>query len=147
MHVRCPEHTYVGKGVLKGYKWVISTRGYANVIPAGGEADPEERETYGVVYTLTTGDMASLDRYEGVSLIPPAYLKVTMDIEMYEDGGGAVLPCLVYVDPRLGLGVAHDEYVERINHGLKDAELPESWVKKVIRKWIPEEKAGEGVWG
>lgn len=120
---------------------MISKRGYANVIVSGDETeeeDPEELDTYGVVYTLTKSDMAVLDMYEGVDIKPvPAYVKVTMDIEMYEKGEGAELPCLVYVDPRTELGKVHEEYIGRINRGLEDAGLPETWVEKVIRKWIP----------
>lgn len=140
MHHRCPEYTYIGRGVLRGYKWVISKRGYANVLPSGDETeeDPEELDDYGVVYTLTKGDMAALDMYEGVNKKPvPAYVKVTMDIEMYEKGEGVELPCLVYVDPGTELGRAHEEYIGRINRGLEDAGLPETWVEKVVRKWIP----------
>ena len=142
MRHRCPEYTYIGRGVLRGYKWIISKRGYANVIPSGDETeeeDSEELDTYGVVYTLTKSDMATLDVYEGVDMEPvPAYVKVTMGIDMYEKKGQeAELPCLVYVDPRTELGKVHDEYIGRINRGLRDAGLPEMWVEKVIRKWIP----------
>ena len=120
---------------------MISKRRYANVIPSGDETEeegPKELDTYGVVYTLTKSDMAVLDTYEGVNTKPvPAYLKVTMDIGMYEKSGRVELPCLVYVDPRTELGEAYEEYIGRINHGLEDAGLPEAWVDKVVRKWIP----------
>ena len=127
---------------------MISKRGYANVIPPGDETeeeDPEELDTYGVVYTLTKSDMAILDMYEGVDMKPVhAYLKVTMDLEMYEKGEGVELPCLVYVDLRTELGKVHEEYIGRINHGLEDAGLPETWVEKVVRKWIPKGGDVEG---
>ncbi|KAF8420059.1 hypothetical protein EV426DRAFT_254024 [Tirmania nivea] len=141
MHYRCPEYTYSGRGVLRGYRWVISKRGYANVIPSGDEIEeenPDELDSYGVVYTLTKSDITTLDMYEGVDKKPvPSYLKVTMGIEMYEKGEGVELPCLVYIDPRIELGKVREEYIGRINCGLKDAGLPEAWVEKVIRKWIP----------
>lgn len=144
MFLRCPQFTYVGNGKLKGYKWVISVRGYANVIPSGGEEKEEEEDgdTYGVVYTLTESDMDSLDIYEGTQITPiPAYVKATMDIEMLkyvtEEGMPPRLPCLIYVDPRTALGEVKEEYVERINRGLIDAQLPERWVERVVRKWIP----------
>ncbi|KAF8454534.1 hypothetical protein BGX38DRAFT_269944 [Terfezia claveryi] len=141
MHHRCSQYSYIGRGVLRGYNWVISKRGYANIIASGDETeeeDAEELDTYGVVYTLTKSDMAVLDIYEGVDIKPvPAYVKVTMDIEMHEKGEGVELPCLVYVDPRTDLGNVHEEYIGRINRGLEDAGLPETWVEKVIRKWIP----------
>ena len=34
MHSRCPASTYVGVGLLRGWNWLISERGYANIVPA-----------------------------------------------------------------------------------------------------------------
>lgn len=137
MHQRCPSATYVGRGVLKGYKWIINQRGYANLVQVGTRTGPEH-DTYGVVYTLTDSDMRTLDRKEGV---PHSYQKYTVKIRMYQaDPPTPVeLSCLVYIDPIKKEGQPKNEYVSRINRGLADAKLPNSWVKEVIRKFIPEE--------
>jgi len=59
---------------------------------------------------------------------------------------------LVYVDvARPGEGVCKEEYVGRMNRGIRDAVqkgMPESYVEKVIRPFVREEKVldeGEGV--
>ncbi|KAF8455619.1 hypothetical protein BDZ91DRAFT_767696 [Kalaharituber pfeilii] len=57
--------------------------------------------------------------------------------------GVDVIPCLVYVDPRTQEGVVREEYIRRINLGLRDAGLPKEWVRKVVRRWIPKEEGDE----
>ncbi|KAF8420058.1 hypothetical protein EV426DRAFT_613269 [Tirmania nivea] len=146
MRERCPDHICIGIGVLKGYKWIINERGFANVVPSGGTT--EELNTYGWVYSLSRNDMDRLDKSEGVHRNPPSYVKVTMGIELYGDikvHGLKELPCLVYVDLRQREGHAQPEYIKRINDGLKDADLPEKWVKSVIRRFIPEEASANAL--
>lgn len=63
MGERCPKHKKVGKGVLEGYKWFISSRGYANVIKSPGDI------VHGFVYEISKDDERTLDRCEGVHLI------------------------------------------------------------------------------
>jgi gamma-glutamylcyclotransferase len=46
MTERCPAHQKIGTARLPGYRWIISTRGYANIV----RADDEEVE--GVLYAI-----------------------------------------------------------------------------------------------
>ncbi|KAF6237916.1 hypothetical protein HO173_004117 [Letharia columbiana] len=50
MMLRCPKSTYVGVGHLAQYRWIISDRGYANIVSS---TKPED-EVYGHVYNLTS---------------------------------------------------------------------------------------------
>ncbi|TVY59014.1 hypothetical protein LCER1_G000302 [Lachnellula cervina] len=146
MASRCPTSTYHALAALHGWKWIIGERGYANVVaspasatatstfglrgrplaPADEDEDEEERgEDYvvGMLYYLEAADEASLDRAEGV---PDAYVKQMLDVDVLGAGGketGERVQALVYVDvARTGMGVCKEEYVGRMNRGVRDAE-------------------------
>ena len=124
MKDRCPEHRLVGNGILKGYRWIITTRGYANVVKSVSD------EVHGVVYEISESDEKSLDRYEGVQ--SGSYRKEMLKIEM----GNESKECLVYVDPVEEEGKPKEEYVGRINKDIFDSRLPPEYLDRYIRKFI-----------
>jgi gamma-glutamylcyclotransferase len=126
MQCRCPDHCRVGKGTLEGYRWIISSRGYANVVKSASD------EVFGVIYEISGVDEELLDRYEGVAT--GSYRKELLSVEV----GDSSRDCLVYIDPIEDEGVPKAEYVERINMGIEDAELPPEYVRDSIRKFVPE---------
>ena len=125
MQDRCPQGTLIGPGILPGYRWIISARGYATVVLA------KQAEVQGVVYELTPQDERSLDRYEGVA--SGQYRKEEVNVIQ----AGNNLICLVYIDPVTQEGRPRGEYITRINNGLRDADLPASYVEKYIRRFVP----------
>ena len=125
MQKRCPEHQVIGNGVLNGYRWTISSRGVANVVRS------ERDKVYGMVYQISESDESTLDECEGVK--HGDYEKCVMEIDI----GGTDQECLVYVDPIQEEGKPLEEYVTRINNGLRDSALPEDYVEKYIRPFIP----------
>ena len=125
MEKRCPDHKIIGLGVLRGWRWFISLRGFANII----RSQPDE--VRGTVYEISESDQRNLDRYEGVR--DGAYQKEMIVIEV----NGQKLECLVYVDPTREEGKAGQEYMDRINRGLSDSHLPEEYVARYVRKFIP----------
>ncbi|KAF2092177.1 hypothetical protein K490DRAFT_70829 [Saccharata proteae CBS 121410] len=151
MDTRCPTSTYLGVGRLPGYRWMINSRGYANVVQTAANATTEtEDEVYGLVYRLFPNDEKRLDLNEGV---PYAYTKEDMPIQFWspdpdrQDGWCDVakpheeLPMLVYIDrERVRTDSPKAEYIVRMNRGIKDAiamGVPEEYVKKVMRRFIP----------
>jgi len=122
---RCPDSRKIGRGVLHGYRWIINVHGYATIVAA-----PEE-VVHGVVYTLSPRDEQNLDDYEEVA--SGLYQKYECPVEL----GEQVMNCLVYIDPVSREGVADAAYKARINYGLCDTALPESYVQSVIRKFVP----------
>jgi gamma-glutamylcyclotransferase (GGCT)/AIG2-like uncharacterized protein YtfP len=125
MDTRCPGHHYFGRGILKGYRWSISARGYANIIRSDGE------EVYGIVYRINEDDEASLDKAEGVH--KSSYRKETLLVEVERTR----YQCLVYVDPVVAEGEPKEEYIVRINKAVADAGLPLEYVDRYIRKFVP----------
>lgn len=143
MKTRCPNATYYEFGILKGYKWIIGERGYANVVACDGGDD----EVEGMVYELGEDgqDEESLDTAEGV---PHAYTKHLLPIHLLPGSGTAgkeakTVQALVYVDEkRKGEGECREEYVARMNRGIRDAVLKgmsTAYVEKVLRKWVKDE--------
>jgi gamma-glutamylcyclotransferase len=124
---RCPDHRLVGFGVLKGYRWIISARGYANIASSAFDV------VHGVVYELSDVDEKMLDRSEGVD--SGSYRKEFLMVEVDE----SLRTCLVYVDPIEDEGLPGEEYIRRINDGIKDAGLPAEYVRSSIRTFVPEQ--------
>jgi len=116
--------------MLRGYRWIISKRGYANIVKS------EEDEVYGVIYEISESDEQELDRREGVH--HGSYVKKKM---MVESGSGD-RECLVYVDPIEQEGEPREEYVRRINEGIVDSKLPSEYVDRYIRRFIPAQMRG-----
>lgn len=123
MQDRCPDSQYIGRGILKGFRWIISTRGYANVVESSSD------EVHGVIYKISAQDEENLDISEGVDL--GCYTKEIM----YVTSIGQSIECLVYVDPITDEGKPKAEYVDRINKGVIDTNLPENYVNTYIRRF------------
>lgn len=135
MGERCPEHKKIGKGMLEGYKWFISSRGYANVIESPGDV------VHGFVYEISEEDERVLDLREGVHL--GLYRREILPVALAE--GGSV-DCLVYIDsapPAASEDTLTARYRKVINRGIKNAKLPPEYVRGVIRKFVPAERSVE----
>ena len=127
MKKRCPNNIRQNIGRLNGYRWIISNRGYANVI------ESENDYVLGRIYKINNIDEASLDKDEGVALLNSGYDKKILPIIV----DGVSCDCLVYVDPITQEGPPKDEYINRINLGLADSDFPTEYVEKYIRPKIP----------
>ena len=163
MSLRCPHSTYHALGVLPCYKWIIGERGYANIISSSNPND----SVIGMLYMLSPSDEETLDRAEGVPhaytkhhlpisiLTPPpnpstlkggvlAHPRIPLDPEYTPAPGPTTVEALVYIDARrLEEGVCKEEYVHRMNRGIKDAVakgMSQEYVKQVMRRFVREEE-------
>ena len=126
MAIRCQESKYYASGTLSGYSWLINARGYASITPS------ESEFVLGEVFTLSQQDIDYLDIYESVE--EGMYLKSNLSIETSK----GTIDCLVYIASDSTPGIPKEEYIERINLGIKSANLPDDYVQKAIRSFIPE---------
>ena len=126
MILRCPDHREIGAGNLTGWRWIITTRGYASIVKS------ESDYVLGTVYELSTDDLRNLHRFEGIAQgkYRTEMILVTVD--------GRNLNCLVYIDPIIEEGQPKVEYVSRINNGILDAEFPDDYVARYLRPFIPQ---------
>ena len=146
MALRCPSSGYIGVARLPRYRWIINSRGYANIVSSPSAAD----EVYGLVYALTPTDEAQLDINEGV---PYCYTKEIMRAELWAPEnrdavditagatGRREADLLVYIDQHRKIeDIPKPEYVHRMNMGVRDAlemGIPKDYIDQVIRKFIP----------
>jgi gamma-glutamylcyclotransferase (GGCT)/AIG2-like uncharacterized protein YtfP len=126
MAIRCPESKYYASGTLSGYSWLINTRGYASIKPSDSDF------VLGEIFTLSQQDVDYLDIYESVE--EGMYLKSNLSVETSK----GTIDCLVYIASDSTPGIPQEEYIERINLGIKSANLPDDYVQKAIRPFIPE---------
>ena len=126
MAIRCPDSKYVTSGKLLGYSWLINTRGYASIKPSKDDI------VLGEIFSLSQKDVDYLDIYENVD--DGMYIKSTLSIET----SSGPIDCLVYIASDNNLGSPQEEYIDRINSGIKSANLPAEYVQKSIRPFIPE---------
>lgn len=155
---RCPTSTYKGIARLPSYRWMINSRGYANIVEASLRADDaslatntQDDVTYGLVYSLQPDDEEGLDINEGV---PYAYTKEYLEVDFWpsNDTNKAVdlsrpalkKKVLVYIDrKRVTDDGPNEEYIYRMNMGIEDAVrlgVPLIYVDGVMRKFIPVEQ-------
>lgn len=126
MFVRCPESSYLTSGSLSDYSWFINTRGYASIRQNLNDF------VLGEIFKLSDKDIELLDIYESVA--EGMYEKFIMSVSTLNGD----IDCLVYVATDNENGQPQAEYIERINHGIKSANLPSAYVQKSIRPFIPE---------
>ena len=127
MAIRCPESKYYDSGKLLDYSWLINARGYASIKPSEGEF------VLGEIFTLSQQDINYLDIYESVE--EGMYLKSNLSVQTSK----GPIDCLVYIASDNNIGKPQKEYINRINLGIKSANLPDSYVKKAIRPFVPED--------
>ncbi|EME79644.1 uncharacterized protein MYCFIDRAFT_142157 [Pseudocercospora fijiensis CIRAD86] len=156
MRQRCPTSRYLGIARLKGYRWIIYGRGYANIVEIAGDKQSssehdDSEEVWGLVYSLEEEDERRLDRNEGV---PVAYQKELIECEYWASAKNRrsgrpdtskdphKVDMLVYIDRmRTEPSEPKEEYIYRMNMGIHDAlyeGVPKDYVEQVMRKFIPE---------
>lgn len=145
---RCRTSAYLGIARLNGYRWLINDRGYANIVEVVDEEQSTSDFTWGMVYSLQRRDEEQLDINEGV---PISYTKENLTVDFWPIGEGTPpnvndvpkkMDMLVYIDRKRTLpNVSKEEYIFRMNQGIKDARaqgMPQEYVDEVLRKFIPD---------
>lgn len=143
MRRQCPYSTPIGLGYLPSWRWVINSRGYANIVPALNSSS--SAGVYGLIYLLPPRDEELLDAYEAA---PTMYEKMQCSALWIRDGQGKEVPgggekvnVLVYVDEKhTDEGTPRDgEYVNMMEEGVKDGMdnwgLEKGYVDGVLRKF------------
>jgi len=102
MNKPCPDHLYFGNGILKGFSWVISLHGYANIIKSEGD------EVHGVIHKISEADELNLDKYE--SILNLSHQKEMMNVMIDKTN----YKCLVYIHPNKTIGLTKGEYLKQI---------------------------------
>jgi gamma-glutamylcyclotransferase (GGCT)/AIG2-like uncharacterized protein YtfP len=116
---RCPGAKPVGTALLRGWRFLINSRGVASIV-----AD-NESTVQGVVWELTDDHLRALDGYEGV---PDWYQRLAVEVELPERGEVA---CVTYIDKSEGgdvPGSPRAGYLEKIVEGAENFGLPPNYI-------------------
>ncbi|HUO53484.1 MAG TPA: gamma-glutamylcyclotransferase family protein [Rhodoblastus sp.] len=104
MAARCPGARLLGRAFLPRHRFALMADGFATIV-----RDPSATAA-GVLWELSFGDLAALDRYEGVA--QGAYLKISQPV-LRE--GASPVRALVYIGaPGKSLGRAPGDYLDKI---------------------------------
>ena len=106
MQERCPDSEPVAKAKLEGYRLCFNR--VADIV------EDEGSMVWGAIYTVSQGDIKSLDRYEGY---PRFYDKLDVEVE---DDQGKVYLAFVYVMTSKGCQEPSDSYYRIIEEGYRD---------------------------
>jgi len=127
MRSRCPDHIKIGKAVLQGYQWIITSRGYASIVSS------REHRAEGILFHISESDESTLDRHEGVN--SGMYYKADVQVLWR----GELVTAMTYIDPITEEGVSKEEYTHRIRAAVADAGLSAAYVRQQISRFIPVE--------
>jgi cation transport regulator ChaC len=124
MRKHCPAAKEAGTALLPGYRFVITSDGYASIVLAPGET------VHGVLWRLTPRDVSALNAYE--SLDSGLYSKTTMPV----DADGRRIAAMVYVGRSAAEGRPKPGYLDVVLAAARDWGLPEPYVRSLGR-WSP----------
>jgi gamma-glutamylcyclotransferase len=117
--------------------FIINESGYANIIHSPGD------HVYGLVFALSAKDVKLMDEHEGDDYTRKTmWLQVTTSSDYEEDETTGDEKALVYKDvDRTEHGVPGEDQNYRMNMAVMDAldaGVPQSYIDKYIRVFIPE---------
>ncbi|MGH6674187.1 MAG: gamma-glutamylcyclotransferase family protein [Xanthobacteraceae bacterium] len=127
MRRHAPEAVAIGVALLADRRFVISSDGYASVVPTRGQS------VYGVLWRLTPRDRVTLDRWECIA--SGQYRAETLQVRVV----GGLRQALVYVArPHFGIGTRgrpKPDYMELVLAAARSWELPAGYVAS-LQVWL-----------
>ena len=117
MRFRCPgEYDLLGIGKLEHWRFLINSRGYANIFPE------QDATVFGLVFNLTPNALSSLDRYEGY---PQLYTRRELPVIFADQ----MIEPWVYLDiNNIDMGRPRPGYLERVTESAKRFAFPTGYI-------------------
>lgn len=132
MAERCPGARVAGTARLQGWRFHVTARGSASIVPMDGGT------VHGVLWRCDVAHLTMLDRYEGVSW--GNYRRRRLFVEIAERGHA---PAFSYVNARHYPGRARVGYMTTaILPGAEAFGLPQIYIDE-LRAWLPDRPIGE----
>ena len=123
MAARCPAAKLLDGAVLPDHGFVITSKGYASVVPSPGDV------VFGLLWDITPGDAESLDRYEGIRA--GLYRKVELGVTTT---GGKDIRAMAYLASEKTTGKPQPGYLEQVVAAARRHHLPEDYVRR-LESW------------
>src|SRR5262249_28463977 len=124
MRARCPSAREVGTATLAGHRVIVTSDGYASVVPEPGGT------VHGLLWRLASRDLAALDAYE--SLDTGLYRSVTLPVRH----GTRQVPAMVYLARLHTPGLPRPGYLEPVLAAARDLDFPRAYIAALAR-WLP----------
>jgi gamma-glutamylcyclotransferase (GGCT)/AIG2-like uncharacterized protein YtfP len=124
MRPRCPSAREIGVASLAGYRFIVTTDGYASIVRSPGGI------VHGLVWRLAPRDLAALHAYE--SLDRGLYRTATLPVRI----GARQAAALVYVARSRTPGLPRPGYLETVLAAARDLDFPAAYVDTLAR-WMP----------
>ncbi len=132
MALRCPGARALGPARLQGWRFHVTTRGTASILPDEGHA------VHGVLWRCRPEHLFILDRFEGVAW--RNYFRRSVIIESRAHGP---LRALTYASARTWPGRARANYMlTRVLPAAKTFALPPGYIEE-LESWLPARPLGE----
>jgi cation transport regulator ChaC len=122
MRRHCPGATELGTAALFGCRFVITTDGYASIVPRSGG------RVHGVLWRLTVRDLAALNSYECIE--SGLYSKLTLPVRK----AGRRVAATVYVARSRNAGRPKPGYLDVILDAAREWSLPAPYVRS-LQRW------------
>lgn len=130
---RCPGHTPISKGVLKGYR--LTFRGVADITPC------PTSEVLGAVYDITEANRIALDHFEGY---PRMYIRIDVQVTL-ESGETVTAMAYKMVESIKIVCPPNLFYLQTIKQGYQHWKLPQAGLNKTVDRATQEyHQKGQG---
>ena len=123
MHQRCPDAAGPQVAALADFRFAISARGIANILPFDGT------QVYGVLWTVSERDLENLDKLEGIA--DGITRRQSLAVQA---ASGERVDAVVYLAPDEATGPPKEGYLERVLRGARIARLPEGYITE-LEEW------------
>ena len=124
MRARCPSAREVGVATLGGHRLIITSDGYASVVPEPGGL------VHGLLWRLAPRDLAALNAYE--SLDTGLYRVATLAVRL----GARRVPAMIYLARSRTPGLPRPGYLEAVLAAARELDLPRAYIDALAR-WLP----------
>ncbi len=136
MAVRCPGARVLGRAQLEGWRFHITTRGTASILPQADHA------VHGVLWRCSHEHVHTLDKFEGVAWRNYFRRHVAVDLS-----DGRSVRALTYVSARRYPGIARTNYMlTRVIPAARAFGLPGAYLGE-LESWLPARPMGERTTG
>jgi cation transport regulator ChaC len=124
MRRHCPNAEELGTAALFGCRFMITTDGYASIVPRSGG------RVHGVLWRLSVRDLAALNSYE--SIASGLYSKLTLPVRK----DGRRMAATLYVGRSRTAGRPKPGYLDVILNAAREWSLPVPYVRS-LQRWSP----------
>jgi gamma-glutamylcyclotransferase (GGCT)/AIG2-like uncharacterized protein YtfP len=124
MRARCPSAREVGTATLAGHCLIVTSDGYASVVPEPGGT------VHGLLWRLAPRDIAALNAYE--SLDTGLYSIGTLPVSV----GARTVSAMVYIARSATPGLPRPGYLEPVLAAARELEFPPAYIEALAR-WLP----------